>query len=106
MTFYLALLTTLLLLIGMTFFGWRKPAYSHWQHTISELGEVGSLLSPRVSYGLFLPIGLLLGPLAWLAESTPIAGLAGCVATGYIVAALFPCDAGSPLWGSKSPTDS
>jgi len=100
MTVGLVLFSLLLLLAGIAYFGWRKPAYSHWQHTISELAEVGSPLSSLVSYGLFLPVGLLLGLAATLADSTSIAGLAGCVGTGYIVAALFPCDVGSPLSGS------
>lgn len=100
MTFALALGSTLLLLMGIGYFGWRKPAYSHWHDTISELGEVGSPLSPAVSYGLFLPVGVLLGLIATLAETTTLAGLAGCVGTGYVVAAFFPCDVGSPLSGS------
>ena len=100
MTFGLVLSCTLLLLTGISYFGWRKPAYSHWHDTISELGEVGSPLSRLVSYGLFLPVGLLLGLVAALADTTALAGLAGCVGTGYVVAALFPCDVGSPLTGS------
>lgn len=100
MIFGLALLSTALLLTGIAYFGWKKPAYSHWQHTISELGEVGSPLSRTVSYGLFLPVGLLLELVAMLAETTALAGLSGCVGTGYVVAAFFPCDVGSPLSGS------
>ncbi|MFD2937405.1 DUF998 domain-containing protein [Spirosoma flavum] len=100
MTFILALISTLLQLTGIGYFGWRKPAYSHWHHTISELGEVGSPLSRTVSFGLFLPVGLLLGLIATLADTTAIAGFAGCVGTGYVVAAFFPCDVGSPLSGS------
>lgn len=100
MTFNLALSSTLLLLTGIAYFGWRKPAYSHWHHTISELAEVGSPLSRVVSYGLFLPVGLLLGLVATLADTTALAGLAGCVAIGYVVAAIFPCDVSSPLSGS------
>lgn len=100
MTFGLALSSTLLLLIGIVYVGCRKPAYSHWQDTISELAEVGSVQSRAVSYGLFLPIGLLLWLVATLADSTAIAGLAGCIGAGYVVAAFFPCDVGSPLSGS------
>ena len=100
MAFGLALSSTLLLLIGIGYFGWRKPAYSHWHDTISELGEVGSPFSRAVSYGLFLPVGILLGLVATLADTTALAGLAGCVGTGYVVAAYFPCDVGSPLSGS------
>ena len=66
---------------------------------------MGSQLSPIVSYGLFLPVGLLLGLIATLAVSqrvrtTALAGLAGCVGTGYVVAAFFPCDVGAPVSGS------
>ncbi|MFD2937686.1 DUF998 domain-containing protein [Spirosoma flavum] len=100
MTFGLALFSALLLLTGISYFGWRKPAYSHWHDTISELGEVGSPRSRAVSYGLFLPVGLLLGLVATLADTTALAGLAGCVGTGYVMAAFFPCDVGSPVSGS------
>ncbi|MFD2937437.1 DUF998 domain-containing protein [Spirosoma flavum] len=100
MTFGLALFSALLLLTGISYFGWRKPAYSHWHDTISEVGEVGSPLARAVSYGLFLPVGLLLGLVAALADTTALAGLAGCIGTGYVVAAFFPCDVGSPVSGS------
>ncbi len=92
----LALSSMVLLLAGIGYFGWRKRAYSHWRDTISELGEVGSPQCRRVSYGLFLPVGLLLVLVAMLADALPIAGLAGCMATGYSMAAFFPCDVGSP----------
>lgn len=95
------ILSALWLIAGAIYFGWKKPAYSHWRHTISELDEVGSPLSRTVSYGLFLPVGLLLGVVALLAPTTALAGLAGCVGIGYVVAALFPCDVGSPLSGSS-----
>jgi hypothetical protein len=101
MTFVLALISTLLLLAGIGYFGWRKPAYYHWRDTISELGEVGNPLSRRVSYGLFLPVGLLLWLIAALTDRTDLVGLAGCMGAGYVVAALFPCDVGSPLSGSS-----
>lgn len=100
MTFGFTLISSLWLLTGIGYFGWRKPAYSHWQDTISELGEAGSLFSRAVSYGLFLPVGLLLGLVAALADTTALTGLTGCVGTGYVVAAFFPCDMGSPLSGS------
>ncbi|OZI08467.1 hypothetical protein BWI93_08685 [Siphonobacter sp. BAB-5385] len=100
MTFGLALSSMVLLLAGISYFGWRKRAYSHWRDTISELGEVASPQCRRVSYGLFLPVGLLLVLVAMLADSLPIAGLAACMATGYSMATFFPCDVGSPVSGS------
>ncbi len=101
MTFILTLFSSLLLLTGIIYFGWRKPNYNHWHHTISELGEVGSPVARPVNYGLFLPIGVLLWLVAVLTDVEAVAGLAGCVGAGYVVAALFPCDVGSPTSGSS-----
>lgn len=101
MTFILTLFSSLVLLTGIIYFGWRKPNYNHWHHTISELGEVGSPVARPVNYGLFLPVGLLLWLLAVLTNTTAVAGLAGCVGVGYVVAAFFPCDVGSPASGSS-----
>ncbi len=94
--------TSLFLIAGIHFFGRRRPAYSHMRHTISELGELGAADMHRVSWGLFFPVGL---ALAWTwfdlaASAPPVAALAGVIAIGYIGAALFPCDPGSPLQGS------
>lgn len=100
MAFTLALLSTLFLVAGLIYFGNRKPAYHHWRHTISELGEEGSPVARAVNYGLFLPVGLLLWLVAVLANQEAVAGLAGCIGVGYAVAAFFPCDVGSPLSGS------
>ena len=46
---------------------------------------------------MFLLVGILLELVATL---TALAGLAGCVGTGHIIAGLFPGDVGSPLSGS------
>lgn len=100
MMFGLDLSNTLLLLIGIRYFGQQKPAYSQWQATISELGEVGSPLSCPVSCRLFLPVGIRLGLVATLADTTTLVGLAGCVGRGYVVAAFFPGDVGFALSGS------
>ena len=80
----------------------RKVGYRHIQHTISEIGEVGSPHQRFVAFGLFLPIGLLLVAVGILvhAASPPTAALAFCIAIGYIIAAAFPCDPGSPFSGS------
>lgn len=68
----------------------------------------GGRSSRLVSLGLFLPVGLCC--LALTRAFTDIAApgeltrgattLAVSVAVGYLVAAFFPCDAGSPLQGS------
>lgn len=81
----------------------HKLGYSHIKHTISEIGEIGSRHERFVAFGVFLPVGLLLLAVAYLARSpTPAAGaLALCISVGYIGAALFPCDPGSPLTGSS-----
>jgi len=80
----------------------RKPGYSHWRHTISELGETGSVDQQRVAWGLFLPIGVVFLLEALLLRRTVPAGSAvcACIAIGYLVAAAFPCDPGSPVSGS------
>jgi len=80
----------------------RKAGYSHFRHTISELGETGARDQHFVAFGLFLPVGLLLLVVALLVRtsSPPVAALALCIAVGYIGAALFPCDPGSPMSGS------
>jgi len=104
----LALIASVILLAALARFGARRPAYSHLRHTISELGEAGSADSRRVSLGVFLPMGLLFGGAALAAASrrpeSPLAEgvffLALCLAVGYGVAAIFPCDPGSPLQGS------
>ena len=81
----------------------RKLGYSHFRHTISEIGERGARHGRFVARGLFLPVGLGLLLVAWLARpvAPPVAALALCIAVGYIGAALFPCDPGSPLVGSS-----
>jgi hypothetical protein len=97
---------TVYLVLGIAYFGFRRPGYSHLRHTISELGEDGAPHRKIVSWGLFLPVGaglLLLGVL--LANANPpLRGLLLCLGTGYVVAAVFPCDAGSPSSGSPRQT--
>ena len=79
-----------------------KMGYSHIKHTISEIGEAGARHQHFVAFGLFLPVGLLLLVVAYLARSVnpAVAALALCIAVGYVGAAIFPCDPGSPLSGS------
>ena len=80
----------------------RKRGYSHIRHTISELGEAGAPDQRLVAVGIFLPVGLLLLAEAYLLRVSwpPAAALALCIAVGYLGAAVFPCDPGSPASGS------
>lgn len=100
----LAGLANLLLVAGLFYFGQRKSAYSHFRHTISELGETGSPLQHQVAWGFFMPLALLLASLAYLLSDSSLpkalAQLAACLAIGYGGAAFFPCDPGSPMQGS------
>ena len=98
----LALLSSALLSLSIWRFGLIRQGYSHVTHTISELGEVGSPGSKLVSLGIFLPFGLSMLAVYWLsrAGNPSAANLAGCIGVGYLGAALFPCDPGSPLVGS------
>ena len=86
----------------MFLLGSRKPGYSHVRHTISELGEIGSAQKQLVALGVFLPVCMLMLLVAYLALplGSETAALALCLAVGYLVAAVFPCDAGSPLSGT------
>jgi hypothetical protein len=101
-----ALLLTLLaagyLLTALVLLGRRRPLYSHTRDTISELGEVGAPDQRIVAICVFLPVGvaLLLGAALLRETNRPAALLALCVAIGYLTAAAFPCDPGSPLSGS------
>lgn len=105
-TIFLAGTTISYLLIAILVFATRRPGYSHLRDTISELGEVGAADGPRVSFGVFLPVGLGLAAYGFLVRQSTLAAanelamLAFCVAAGYLVAAFFPCDPGSPLSGS------
>ncbi len=90
------------LLIGIFYFAAKRKSYSHFKHTISELGERGAPQAKAVNYGIFLPVGLVLFLNAILANAESIQGLSFCLAFGYTVASFFPCDPGSPWSGSGS----
>ena len=99
------ILSTMLILylaVGVGWFSVRRAGYSHVIHTISELGERGAPDEKYVAFRLFLPVGLLALWIALLiARTSPaLAALAGCLGAGYVVAAFFPCDPGSPRSGS------
>lgn len=93
------------LIISVFYFGKRTFGYSHIRHTISELGQMDAPHKLKVNYGVFLPtaVGLIaIALITWITENrfTPYALLAGSVGTGYLIAAFFPADPGSPIWGS------
>jgi hypothetical protein len=102
----LAVATALTAFAVPTYYGSRKPGYSHLRHTISELGEIGSPVGRGVSYFGFVPIGILL----WLfllvaAKSLPhepkeVFYLLSLVGAGYVGGAIFRCDPGAPFIGS------
>ena len=101
---WLTLIAGLYLAAGIYWFGRRKPGYSNRIHTISELGERGSVVQWQVSWGVFFPVGVAL-LLVWFMErqhNPESAALAAVIAVGYLGGAIFPCDPGSPLNGSWS----
>ena len=96
-----------MVLIGTVYFGSIRSGYSHISNTISELGETGASQAHLVAFGFFLPVGLTVWLALWLAHrdipdqdtSLVLLALSG-LGTGYVLAALFPCDPGGPLFGS------
>lgn len=87
-----------------------EPGYSHVEQYISELGAVGAANATWVSAAGFAPIGgLVLAFLVFASGAFPrsrrtTAGVfcLGAVGGGYLVSAVFPCDAGCPSSGSFS----
>src|SRR5688500_2059831 len=86
----------------IAFFARRTPGYRHARDTISELGAAGAPCAVQVAWFGFAPIALLMAvaALSLPAQAGAARALALCIATGYGVAALFPCDRGAPLSGS------
>lgn len=95
-------IAALYLFVALIVLAPRKSGYSHIRHSISEIGEAGAPDQRFVAFGLFLPVGLALLLVAWLLRpALPAAtALALCIAIGYLGAAAFPCDPGSPLSGT------
>lgn len=92
---------TAYLIAGIIYFGYKKSGYHHLKHTISELGETGSGWEKQVGFGVFLPVGIGLLIIAFTFwDHEIVRGLSVCLAVGYLVAAFFPCDKGSPTGGS------
>jgi len=79
----------------------RSSSYSHIRHTISELGECGATNEKRVSFGIFLPVGIAMAIIGFVVRSNePAAILAASLSIGYVGAAFYPIDAGAPVSGS------
>lgn len=98
---FLSVSVSIYLLLGILYFGSRANGYNSLRDTISELGAYGSPDEKRVSYGLFLPAGVMLLFISLAANpGTALRGLSLSVAAGYLVAAFFPCDPRSPTAGS------
>lgn len=78
--------------------GRRTPSFDHRKQLLSQLGQKGARYQRLTSYGVFLPVGLgAFGLGSWfLAQRDGVpamrgaAGLALCIAVGYVAAALFP----------------
>ncbi|MCB2407943.1 DUF998 domain-containing protein [Hymenobacter lucidus] len=101
MLFILLAALSAYLLLGIAYFGFRRSGYSQLRHTISELGEAGARHQRAVSWGVFFPVGAGLLLLATCcADTQALHGLLLCLGAGYVVAAVFPCDPGSPSSGS------
>lgn len=101
MPLIVCIIAIIFLTTGIIYVGRKINNYSHIKHTISELGETGGVFEKQVSLGLFLPVGILLVIVALLEkENSYVMGLSFALAIGYIAAAFFPCDAGSPSSGS------
>jgi Protein of unknown function (DUF998) len=97
----------LIVLVGTIYFASLRPGYSHISNTISELAEIGAPHAGAVSFGFFLPVGLLV----WLGltlvfrqapdeyVTLALIALSG-LGAGYVIAAFFPCDPGGPIYGT------
>lgn len=95
------------LLATVTAFGFYRPGYRALRHTISELAEDGAPRARWVSFAVFLPVGLVawaIGFASYAKGDTLAAAFALSLGTGYVTAALFPCDPGAPLRGSLKNT--
>ena len=97
-----AAVSFLLLVSGVVTLSRRRDDYNHIRDTISELGETNCKDSRLAVYGLFLPVAILLyaSGAAISSSDQRMAVLAVCIGTGYLVAAIAPCDQGSPMSGS------
>ncbi|WP_255207834.1 DUF998 domain-containing protein [Myxococcus sp. AM009] len=101
-----AVLAGLLAVVPPWLFARRRPGYSHLRNTLSELGETGAPDAARVAWLAFAPLGLAVwGFVALLGGRLPEDARTGLVllsllGVSYVGAAVFPCDAGAPFWGT------
>lgn len=104
--FFAATSTGLLAAVPPWWFARRRPGYSHLRNTISELGETGAPDATRVAWLAFAPLGLAVWMfVAVLGGQLPEDAKTGLVllsllGVSYVGAAVFPCDAGAPFWGT------
>lgn len=92
----------MVVVLGTLLAGARFPGYSHARQYISELGARGAPDGEWVTYGMFLPAGLLLTAFAWHASRVlprsggMLTGLAGVAlyAFGYVASVPFRCEFG------------
>jgi hypothetical protein len=101
MAFFL-LIIYIYLIWGIVFYAKKRKAYDHFRYSISELGELGSEYEKQVSFFIFLPVGLgcLIVSIFTYANSYQAAFLAGAIGLSYLLSAFFPCDQGTPLFGT------
>ncbi|QDF05447.1 DUF998 domain-containing protein [Myxococcus xanthus] len=101
-----AIFIGLLAAVPPWWFARRRPGYSHLRNTISELGETGAPDATRVAWIAFAPLGLAVwvfvavlgGQLQEDAQTGLV--LLSFLGVSYVGAAVFPCDAGAPFWGT------
>jgi hypothetical protein len=87
-----------------------RPGYDRCAQFVSELGESGAPHAALVSFGGFVPIGVLTLLFAFLAirrvQAAPGGRLGFLLFSGvgwaYLLAAFFPCDPGCPVSGSAT----
>jgi hypothetical membrane protein len=104
---WLVVISAAIVLVGTLGFAALRPEYRHVANTISELGEYGAIHFRLVGFGVFLPAGLFLWLGLWGAHlqdrrrATTLTLMAlASLGVGYVGAAFFPCDPGSPLSGT------
>lgn len=93
--------------LGTWWFGRRADGYSHLRDTISELGAAGTQDARAVAWLWFAPSGVIfavaalaLGQGLGTDDAMRAASIFAFVGAGWIGAAIFPCDAGAPTFGT------